>query len=131
MRSRKLVLIFIIVLLTAGTAASTVPVDAFAYLPGFDLRVENDAAVLYLNSETTELAVQLKAAGSVWYSNPVNRSQDPHARGSVADELNSQLVFDYFTPDDVRQVMNNHRDSNQFGQAEITPIANGFRVEYW
>lgn len=131
MRSRKLVLIFIIVLLTAGTAASTVPVDAFAYLPGFDLRVENDAAVLYLNSETTELAVQLKATGSVWYSNPVNRSQDPLARGSVADELNSQLVFDYFTPDDVRQVMNNHRDSNQFGQAEITPIANGFRVEYW
>ncbi len=99
-------------------------------LAEFDLQVENEQAILYLNSQTTEIAVKLKDFDAVWFSNPQNREKDSIARGSVIDELSSQLLFDYYTPEDVRQTMNNYRNSNLLDQAEIEKITDGFRVKY-
>lgn len=96
----------------------------------FDLQVENEQAILYLNSQTTEIAVKLKDFDAVWFSNPPNREKDSIARGGVIDELNSQLLFDYYTPEDVRHTMNSYRNSNLLDQAKVEEIANGFRVEY-
>lgn len=96
----------------------------------FDLYVESDTAVLYMNSLTTEIALKHKHSDTVWYSNPVNRDQDSIARGNIKDELNSQLIFDYHNPEGIRQTMNNYGDSIRHSQFDISEIENGFRVDY-
>ncbi|HLV10749.1 MAG TPA: hypothetical protein VKY40_11095, partial [Halanaerobiales bacterium] len=49
---------------------------------------ENEHLILYMNRETTEIAIQEKSSGEVWYSNPPDRdTMEQRLRGSAKDTL--------------------------------------------
>lgn len=60
-----------------------------ANLPNGNLALytENEKLALYYNDKTTEIAVQDKKSGDMWYSNPQNRNADPYAKGINCDRL--------------------------------------------
>ncbi|MGB4006106.1 MAG: DUF5696 domain-containing protein [Halanaerobiales bacterium] len=92
---------------------------------------ENDHLQLYLNRETTEIAVKRKETGTVYYSNPQDiEENESRARGRIRDRLSSQLIINYYTPDDILTEMNNYTDSVKYGQYEIKKIGNGVEIHY-
>ncbi|MEJ6951070.1 DUF5696 domain-containing protein [Natronospora cellulosivora (SeqCode)] len=88
-------------------------------LGNFDLVIENDYLALFLNRESTEIAVQNKESGETWYSNPPGDNRS-----------NEQLIIHYFDPRDELKRMNNFRDSIEYGQFEFIEIENGIKIEY-
>lgn len=91
-------------------------------LSGFRVVADNVHLTLYINDETTEIAVEHKSSGQIWRSNPTASSSN--------SEVNSQLVLSYYAPDDNQRLMDSFKDSVQYGQFEISDIDNGVRVEY-
>src|SRR5690554_6222494 len=92
---------------------------------------ENDHLQLYLNRETTEIAVKRKETGTVYYSNPQDiEENESRARGRIRDRLSSQLIINYYTSDDILTEMNNYTDSVKYGQYEIKKIENGVEIHY-
>jgi len=94
----------------------------------FLLAAENEYLGLYINHNTTEIAVHVKSGDTVWYSNPKDRETLENVGGStIKQELSSQFSFAY---SDGRYTLNNYVDSVQHEQYEIIPIADGVRIEY-
>lgn len=96
-------------------------------LAGFELAAENPSLILYINPDTTEIAVQDRDTGHIWYSNPPDRHQD---RGEMLDRLNSQIRISYFSPGDRLMYLNSYADSVRYHQFNIVRLDNGIRVEY-
>jgi len=102
-----------------------------AELNGYKKVTENEYLVLYLNYDTTELAVQVKESGDIWFSNPPGREKDEKvARGSDKDALNAQFSLSYYLPGNRQMFMNNYSDSVQYRQFEIKAIDNGVSIDY-
>lgn len=95
-----------------------------AELAAFELVSENQHLRLYLNPETTELAVQDINTGRLWFTNPQERFK---TTGLVLNRLSSQLTITH-DPKGVQK--DNYRYSIAYNQFEIVPIANGVRVDY-
>lgn len=97
-----------------------------------DMRLvaRNDYLELYINDETTEVAVKDKRSGYIWYTNPQDRDRDSRAAGVNKDLLASQMTITYYTPSSQAKIMNNYTDSVQLGQFEIETIENGVKVTY-
>ena len=95
-----------------------------AELEGFDVIAENEYLTLYLNPQTTELAVEDKAGDVKWFTNPQDRHRD---RGRVLERLSSQVTI---TQDPNRVQKNNFRYSINYNQFEITPLDQGVRLDY-
>ena len=91
---------------------------------------ENSYLELYINEETTEAAVKVKATGDIWYTNPEKRNADPLASGINRELLAAQINISYFTRTAQMLQMNNFRDSIHRNQFEIEPIDNGVRINY-
>lgn len=87
-------------------------------LDDFQEVAENRKLLLYLNEETSEVAVKRKQTGEVWYSNPP---------GNGSGE---QLGIEYFDPSDAAQTMNNYDDSIEYGQFEFEEIEQGIKIDY-
>jgi len=92
---------------------------------------ENEHLILYMNRETTEIAIQEKSSGEVWYSNPPDRdTMEQRLRGSAKDTLKAQLRIVYYDVGDRRFEMDSYNDSVKNGQYIISELDNGVRVEY-
>ncbi|HOQ06441.1 MAG TPA: DUF5696 domain-containing protein [Clostridiales bacterium] len=91
---------------------------------------ENDHLQLYIDEETTVVAVRDKKTGKVWHTNPPDRNEDPIASAINKDKLNSQMTITYYTPSAQQRQMNNYTDCIKYGQFEITPVDNGVRIDY-
>ncbi|MEJ6949730.1 DUF5696 domain-containing protein [Natronospora cellulosivora (SeqCode)] len=92
---------------------------------------ENEHLVLFINHENSEVAVQDKDSGTIWYSNPPNRDEkETIARGSARNELNSQVLLSFYLPGNRRRHMNNYADSIVYNQFEIKEIENGVSIDY-
>lgn len=86
---------------------------------GYDLVASNDYLNLYLNSITTEIAVQDHHSKDMWYSNP------------PGDRVNRDtLSIVYFNPSDDRKRMDSYNDSIEYGQYTIEEVENGVRISY-
>ncbi|MFW5985708.1 MAG: hypothetical protein ACOCQ1_05425, partial [Halanaerobiaceae bacterium] len=97
----------------------------------FEVVAENRELLLYMDKTTTEIAVQKKETGSIWYSNPQKREEvEELARGRTRGRLSAQLKIDYFTPEGRRKSMNNFTDSIEHQQYEITLQNQGVRIDY-
>ncbi|HPV01168.1 MAG TPA: hypothetical protein PK127_01640, partial [Clostridiales bacterium] len=68
---------------------------------------ENDHLQLYIDEETTVVAVRDKKTGKVWHTNPPDRNEDPIASAINKDKLNSQMTITYYTPSAQQRQMNN------------------------
>ncbi|MDI9418613.1 MAG: DUF5696 domain-containing protein [Bacillota bacterium] len=92
---------------------------------GFEPAASNEYLTLYIDTVTTEIAVEDRTTGKLWFSNPQDRAAT--AKGTVLQRLSSQLTIVY-NPNAV--VKDNFRYSVAYEQYEITGIENGVRVDY-
>lgn len=91
---------------------------------------ENDYLKLYINKETTAVAIKDRNSGVVWHTNPEGGDQDPIASGHARNLLNSQIAISYHTLAGQLLHMNSYFDSVTHGQFETTEIEDGVRVTY-
>lgn len=104
--------------------------DGFV-LPGFTKVAESDFLVLYVNYENTEIAVRDRDSGTVWYSNPPDRSRvERVARGANKDKLNALFTLGYYTPGDRLIQINSYNDSVVYGQFSFELVPQGIKVNY-
>lgn len=104
--------------------AAVWPLPAEAQAPaGFDLCAENEHLALYINPETTEIAVYDKAADTTWFSNPPGRNM----RAGVGQDV---VQIRYDSPTSPDKLMDSWTHSVQLGQASVVPLPDGVRVEY-
>lgn len=61
----------------------------------FEQIAENNNYILYANTANGEIAVNVKATGYNWFSNPQDRDNDNIAGGEVKKRLESQVVIYY------------------------------------
>src|SRR5690554_6775384 len=81
-------------------------------LEDFKQVAENEYLALFINQESTVIAVQDKNSNNIWYSNPPDSDEmDNIARGNARDELNSQILLSFYLPGNRRRQMNNYTDS--------------------
>ncbi len=116
---------FILLLMSVSSLAAEVKLKDFSNI------AENEELVLYLNQKTTEVAVENKSNGIIWYSNPPDRKDaEKIARGSAKDILSSQFRLSYYLPGNKQKFMNNYSDSVVFNQYQVNPIENGVSIDY-
>jgi hypothetical protein len=97
---------------------------------GMEMAAENEFLMLYVNSETTEIAVQDKRNGAIWYSNPRNREDDPVATGYNKAKLNVQIEIAYFDQAGNSLKYDNYTHSVQNGQFVIEKTSDGVNIVY-
>lgn len=97
---------------------------------GMELIAQDDSLQLYINRETTEIAVKHKESGHTWLSNPVNRAGDPVAKGLNMSRLGSQISVTYFNTRGMSSTLDNFSDSIRYGQFSIEKTDNGVIVVY-
>ncbi|TYQ17040.1 UNVERIFIED_CONTAM: hypothetical protein Cloal_3641 [Acetivibrio alkalicellulosi] len=97
---------------------------------GMSLAHENDTLKLYINEKTTEIAVYDKRSSEIFYSNPVDRNNDPLANSTTKELLSSQIIIRYYDKNRNEGSMNNYVDSILREQFEIQKIKDGIRIKY-
>lgn len=101
------------------------------YLKDYTLVSENEYLQLYLNEETTEVAVLEKSTNHVWFSSPPNLSTTERIkRGSAREALRATLSLSYYTPDRVARTLNSYLDSVLNGEFTIMSVDGGVRIDY-
>ena len=124
-RGKVRLLLIVFLLITCSVTVSG------QMLEEFELVSENRQLKLYINRETTAIAVQKKESGHIWYSNPPQRDTiETMARGRTRDRLEAQLAISYYTPRDRRHYLNSYTDSVQHDQQEISLIDGGVRIDF-
>ncbi|MFW6016479.1 MAG: hypothetical protein ACOCRK_08570, partial [bacterium] len=100
-------------------------------LTAYSLISENEYLKLFINNDTTEIAVQDKNNQQVWYSNPSDIDEmETIARGTAREELHSQVLLSFYLPGNRHRYMNNYSDSIVFDQFEINEIDDGVSIDY-
>ncbi|WP_338555391.1 DUF5696 domain-containing protein [Paenibacillus sp. KS-LC4] len=115
----------------SGPAASSSPFGEISSLPeGMETAAENEFLALYVNAETTEIAVRDKRSQAIWYSNPQNREADPVATGYNKTKLNVQVEISYFDGAGNALKYDNYTHSVQNGQYAIEKAKDGLDIVY-
>jgi hypothetical protein len=99
-------------------------------LPGMEALVENEYLMLYFHPDTTEIAIRDKRDGSVWYSNPANRSEDKLASAFNKAKLGAQITLTYYNSAGQVFNFNNYSDSIQNKQFEVERLKDGVKIVY-
>jgi len=97
--------------------------------PGMKMVAENPYLILYLDSDTTQMAVENKASGKIWYSNPPEWQTDEFATANP-ERLLSQIRITYSDLNGNRSTMNNYTESIDKNQVEIENISSGVKITY-
>lgn len=71
-----------------------------------------------------------KKDGSVWYSNPQDREEDPKASGYNKSMLSSQLMLSFSDSSGKPQQYNNFNQSVQYEQFEYEKLKDGLKITY-
>ena len=96
-----------------------------------EFKLENDELVFELDKATAQFTVTQKSTGKVWYSNPPEAANDTMADSAIKRQLQSQLVLEYSTVNDVHTVLNTFEHSITNGNYTLEmPDANTVRVNY-
>lgn len=99
-------------------------------LAGMKLTAENDEIELYINPETTEIAVKNKRDGYAWFSNPVGRENDAIASPLYKSEMSSQVVLSYYNDKGQINNLNSFDSSVTKKQFNVQNIDGGVKVVY-
>ena len=97
---------------------------------GYTLVAEEGGRKLFVNLDTSEIAVEDEASGEVWYSNPQDRESDGIANGATKSRLGSQLLLQYYTPNAQQIIKDNFLDSITHEQFEVELLEDGVKVSY-
>ncbi|MHA7965272.1 DUF5696 domain-containing protein [Paenibacillus sp. CAU 1782] len=116
------------------TAETPVSVDAErqaqSLSEGMEAVAENEHLILYVNQATTEVAVQDKRNGAIWYSNPQDREDDAIATGYNKSKLNVQLELTYYDSAGNSLKYDNYTHSIQNNQFVIEKTDGGLNIVY-
>ncbi|QHW34500.1 hypothetical protein GZH47_29375 [Paenibacillus rhizovicinus] len=104
--------------------------DSTKAVPGMKLVAQTDALALYMNSETTGIAIVNKASGKVWQSNPGDAASDAKASPFEKDRLAAQVTLNYRDEIGTLSTVTNFTDSIQRKQFKAEGIENGVRITY-
>lgn len=133
---RYQVILFVFLLIFLPIYDVLIAEEINSSLDNFQQISENEELELYINKDSTEIAIRSKNTGTIWYSNPQNIGKDESiARGNRKKRLSSQLSITYYvssreTSGDRVREMNNFADSIEYNQYEISEIENGVRIDY-
>ncbi|MFC4808581.1 DUF5696 domain-containing protein [Paenibacillus sp. GCM10023250] len=104
--------------------------DSGSAVPGMKLVARTDALALYMNPDTTEIAVLNRASGKAWHSNPGDIASDAKASPFEKDRLAAQVTVNYRDAIGTLGVITNFTDSIQRKQFKAEGIENGVRITY-
>lgn len=96
---------------------------------GLTLITKNSKFELYVDPESTEIAVKDLKSNYMWYSNPVNRANDSFPSANIP-LLNSQLNIEYFDDSNKNHSLDSYIDCVNLKQYEFAAIRNGIRITY-
>ena len=91
---------------------------------------ENEILALYINEQTTAIAVYDKRNSHVWHSSPPGMNQDPIANPFERNIMSSLIGLRYFNALNREIPQWSYNDSVAFGQTEIFGIPNGVSIKY-
>lgn len=110
--------------------ASVDPGKAASIAEGMEMAAENEFLILYANASTTEIAVQDKRSGAIWYSNPQDREDDSIATGYNKAKLNVQVEISYLDSAGNSLKYDNYTHSVQNGQFVLEKVKDGLNIDY-
>jgi len=102
-------------------------------LPGYEdylLVTESDDLQLYLNEDTTDVAVRDKRTGEITFAVPPEADDDPVANAVNKDYLKSHLIINYFNASRTEGIYDSWSMSVERKQFSYEKIENGLRVIY-
>ncbi|QHT60911.1 hypothetical protein GXP70_13780 [Paenibacillus lycopersici] len=99
-------------------------------VPGMKLVAKTDALALYMNPDTTDIAVVNLATGKIWNSNPGDIGSDAKASPFEKDRLAAQVTLNYRDSIGTLGQITNFTDSIQRKQFKAEGIENGVRITY-
>ena len=97
---------------------------------GYCLVTENDVLALYLNEETTDVAVLDKRSGRVTFAVPQDADNDPVANNTNKNYLKSHVIVTYFNSSRTEGTYDSWSMSVEREQFTFEAIENGVRVIY-
>ena len=104
--------------------------DGSHYLGAFRYGAESEKLRMIVDDRSAVFGIENKKNGYIWWSSPLEASQDQTATGLVADELRSSSVLRYGIPMS-RSGNNMLRSGNDRDcDIEVSDITNGIRVVY-
>ena len=111
-----------------ATAAGPLPARD---LDSFAMVAENAYLRLHVDRSTANFALEDKASGAVWHSNPQDAGRyDRIAAGKERNRLRALLGMSYVRGNGARVAYDSYTDSVLHDQHEIRRIDGGFRVEF-
>ena len=113
-----------------GTAASVDSGKAASIASDMEMAAENEFLILYVNTLTTEIAVQDKRSGAIWYSNPQDREDDSIATGYNKAKLNVQIEISYLDNAGNSLKYDNYTHSVQNEQFVLEKVNGGLNIDY-
>lgn len=117
---------------SSSSSANAVKVLSAAVKPpaGMDLVTQNDSLALFMNKQNTEIAIEDKASGKVFYSNPPDRDSDAVASGFQKGMLGGQLFLTYLDSTSNYHNFDNYNDSIKKKQFKVENLKNGVKITY-
>jgi len=113
-----------------GKSFQALPEDNSNRVDGMVLAAQNEALAMYINQETTEVAIREKRSGKLWSTNPKGRELDRLASPYEKGALSSQFSITYLDSMKVEATMLNYNDSIEKKQFKLLSIDDGIRIEY-
>lgn len=96
-----------------------------------EFKLENDDLIFELDKATTQFTVTQKSTGKVWYSNPVDAANDALADTVSKRHLQSLLVLEYSTVNELTTTLDTLSNSIENGNYTLEmPDANTVKVNY-
>ncbi|MCQ6558615.1 DUF5696 domain-containing protein [Paenibacillus mendelii] len=108
----------------------TAPPSELRHPAGMEPVLENGTLRLFMNKQTTEVAVLDKRSGQIWRSNPEDREKDPLATPQILSNLSSQLQLVYLVRNNQTQSYDSYTDSVQYNQFDIEQSESSVTVTY-
>ena len=104
--------------------------DKEHFLGAFRYGAENESLRMVIDDRSAIFGIENKKTGYIWWSSPIEASQDKQATGLLADELRSSNVLRYGVP--LSRSGNNVLRSGSEGDCTFTvsDITDGIRIVY-
>ncbi len=96
----------------------------------YELVCESDELAMYLNEDTTDVAILDKRSGAVTYAVPPAVDDDPLANNVNKDYLRSHIILNYYNASRTTGIYDSYSMSVEKGQFEFQSLENGVRVIY-
>lgn len=96
----------------------------------YKLVTETNALEMYLNTDTSDVAVRDKRSGEVTYAIPPEAENDPVANAVNVNYLRSHILVDYYNSARTKGVYDSYSMAVERGQVTYEAIENGVRVTY-